>query len=963
MRYAFILATLVLLGTPAALHAGGMRVGLNGVSCAFPSLSAAIAASQPGDVVYAEPARYTERLVITHTLRFRPAVAGCGSEDVSGRVTVDGATLPAAVSGGLVHISGGAGALFTRFDFRNGQAQRGGIAAVFQDGELVLRDSTFALGTATGADGGGCVLIEDSSLGMDNGSMIVDCTASAGPGGGVRAIDSALTLTGPGAIGFIDAGNSASGDGGGIHATGSTITAQSFVMLDNRSDNDGGAVHAEGSTLVFDSCDISLNQTRRNGGAFSLLGPSASTQFVDSTMFQNATTDNVSNAGGGAVYATGTMQITLTGSGLFDNTSSNLGGAIVLRSNADLVASQSAFEGNDANGPGGAIYAAQSATSVELTDVTFTDNSANTTGGALNLVFAHVSAVRTTFASNSAGSDGGAAYFVLIDDVIPLHNVRMVGNTAGSDGGALFLNDALVELRAVMDGADACDTGALGPGEHCAELTGNQATERGGGVASSMGSLTTEGAWLQDNLAGTTGGALWATEFVLTLQDTRIEGNQSATHGGGLHLEEAGGGVTTLMGMTGGRFASNQTVQAASNAGGGGAYLINVDADFVDVEIEDNSAPSSGGFLHARNGSDVSVTGGSIVGNSSNASGGAFYIAQSASLLTLESTVLANNVAGTTGGGIMATFTPVNVRDVLIAGNSADRGGGAFLWLNNGSLFSNTQVIGNSASEVGGGLYLLEAHLTLLSDFIGGSGCQPAALGIDEYCTEVRSNTAVESGGGIYLEGSDTSGSGSPRLFADGVAFIDNHAGQTGAAIEIEDASPDTDLDGPIVELVNVLIKESSDATLEVEAVRVGEDAVVLLDSATLVANHGAPLHAEGDDFDLTVMNTLMWANGLGPFASFDGLLDRSCSNVQASQGGSQFFGSGVDPQFVTTTRGPYRLDPATSPLIDACNDGPAWDLDGGLRPGRLAWDIGAFEVDPAEPSPQIFVDGFESET
>lgn len=961
MRPLACLFLIVIAASSIRLEAGVSRVGLNGNSCSFPDISSAIEDAQPGDAIFVEVGTYSERLVIGQPLQFYAALDGCTGEDMAGRVVIDGTSLPVATSGGLVRISNGGGALFVRFDLRNGQAESGGIAAVSQDSDLVLRDSTLANGLATGSGGGGCLLLEDAFLGMDTNSLIVGCSASNGPGGGVRAIESTLSLTGPGSIGFLSDGNSAAGSGGGIHATDSTISAQGFVMLANQSADEGGAIFADSSTLDFDSCDISFNEATNNGGALRLLGATTTAEFANTSLFENATIQFSSNAGGGAIHASGGGAVTMTDSGLVNNSSANIGGGVVVRQGTDLLAIRTTFQGNQATSIGGAIYAAQSSSSVILEDTHVAQNIAGNQGGGLYSAFTPVTMARTTFESNSAGGNGGGAALVLIDDPVSMHNVRMVANGAGGDGGALFLNQSSVELLEVLTGPMACDTGSLDPGEQCAEFSGNNAGERGGAVAVNQGNLTIDSGWILDNTSGTTGGAIWATEALLEFDSTRVEGNQSLDIGGAIHLEDAGGGVDTALLMHGGRIAANQTTQLSPNAGGGGVYLNFADAEFVDVTIEDNQAIYSGGFLHGRNTSRVNVTGGSIIGNTSNFSGGAFYLAQSGSSLVLEGTLLAANQAGTSGGAIQATFTPVTIRDVLITGNSAARGGGAFLWVSDGNEFTNTRLIGNSATEVGGGLYLREADLTLRSLFNGPGACHPADLGLDEYCTEIRGNSADESGGGIYLDGDNSSVAASPSLQAEGVAFIDNHAGLSGAALQIEDSSPDSDQDGPSAELVNVLIKENSDETLAVEAIRVGEDAVVLLDSMTLVANHGAALIADGDDFELTVRNSLIWENSDGPFASFTGTLDRSCTNIQSGPGGGHFFGTGTDPLFVATSRGPYRLDPDTSPLIDLCPDGPAWDLDGGVRPGRQAFDIGAFEVDAGVLGAAIFRDRFES--
>lgn len=53
----------------------------------------------------------------------------------------------------------------------------------------------------------------------------------------------------------------------------------------------------------------------------------------------------------------------------------------------------------------------------------------------------------------------------------------------------------------------------------------------------------------------------------------------------------------------------------------------------------------------------------------------------------------------------------------------------------------------------------------------------------------------------------------------------------------------------------------------------------------------------------------------------------------------------GLDPFFVSTARGNYRLDAASINAIDQCTTGLAFDLDSDPRPVNVRYDRGAFEA------------------
>ncbi len=973
----------------------GGSIGINGAPCQFNTLASAIQSASPGDTILILPSTRVEFIgKIGIDLTIVPAEADCETELLSANsetVIFDANGFSNDSTGGLAEIRGGAAVTIRHMWLRNASATNGGVLAVTDGSTLTLDDVIVTDGAATENGGniyvtstagnpsrlnlindssvyrgetttgdGGAVALYNSELYVVDGNIGVGSnngfSVAANDGGGVYASNSTITLdTTQSRIIW----NQAGGNGGGLHAVDSVIVATGSLIGNNSAGVDGGGIWAESSTLDFNGVEISQNETSRNGAGLYLQGIGTTAEFADTTITLNETTEPGLNSGGGGIFATGTGLVSLSESFVTSNASANWGGGIVIESGADLVVSGSSVSDNTCTGFGGGILARQSSSPVELDDAVVANNVAGSSGGGLVALFTVVTARNTLFQGNSADFAGGA---LLLGTNAPGNvnhfiNVRMLDNMTDVNGGALVLQIAHLEYSEVLTGPDACDTGALGAGGHCAQMKGNTAGDQGGAIAMYNATLSADTLWIEDNSSVTSGGGIYGIDAGLTLVDTTLHGNQTGPGGGGIHLEEGGDPQTSSLTMSGGRVSSNVATEGAANLGGGGLYLNDADASLVAVVIEDNSSFFSGGAVHGRFGSNISVVDSIVHGNSSNASGGAFYIANSNGSLLLDRAEITANIAGTSGGGVQAVFTPVSAYDTLFSGNVADQGAGAHIWFSE-SLFQNTRLIGNHASEEGGGVYLLESQLNILNSI---GTCRTATLGIDEYCSEVRGNSAGTMGGGIYLQGSDTSPSASPRLFADGVAFIDNEALTAGAALAMHDPSPDADQDGPQAELVNVLVKGNSDATQTIEAIWLGEDGVLLLDSATIADNGGAPIRAEQDDFELTLRNSILWNNGDGPFASFDGSLSRTCSNIQTAQVGSQFFGSGVDPLFVSTSRGPLRLDPAGSPLIDLCADGPLFDLDGGVRPGRLAWDLGAFEVEPMSNDP-VFTNGFEAQ-
>jgi hypothetical protein len=98
----------------------------------------------------------------------------------------------------------------------------------------------------------------------------------------------------------------------------------------------------------------------------------------------------------------------------------------------------------------------------------------------------------------------------------------------------------------------------------------------------------------------------------------------------------------------------------------------------------------------------------------------------------------------------------------------------------------------------------------------------------------------------------------------------------------------------------------------------------------------------------LTLTNNIMWDNASPALYQSAVTLTASCNDTQDLLSGPGNIS--VDPQFITTTRGAYRLA-VSSPAVDACTGTVDHDLDNFHRPinadgvlSSMEFDMGAFE-------------------
>ena len=186
---------------------------------------------------------------------------------------------------------------------------------------------------------------------------------------------------------------------------------------------------------------------------------------------------------------------------------------------------------------------------------------------------------------------------------------------------------------------------------------------------------------------------------------------------------------------------------------GGAVYLSNSSFTMHGGAITNNAA-SNGGAIYAGSRDETVIINGGVISGNQAANGGGIYAASGAKF-HLNGGEIQNNVATNEGGGVYCSrlYSQNTGRCEFyggtISGNTAQRGGGAYV----GVCFigyRNCRITGNTATEAGGGLYLVpyaEEKIIYMGKVYGGGGA------IAPY---IYDNTVNFAQNNLYLSDPDT---------------------------------------------------------------------------------------------------------------------------------------------------------------------------------------------------------------
>ena len=272
--------------------------------------------------------------------------------------------------------------------------------------------------------------------------------------GGGFAIDSAgvqledLTITGNETVG--DNGNGEVG-GGGIYASHADVSMQNVTVSKNSvtgSSSDGGGILVRYGSLTMNGCHVEGNTAPDCGGGMILRHSvlnAAKSFFEKNTAKYGAgiyfgDTPNEAEEGCSGEHNHLITDSTISGNKVLD-LENGIGGGMYVGTTSNLTLRNSKLLNNDGASQGGAIVA-YSAGTIELDDVSISENKAQSGAGILALCTAVCNTdIRllngTAIDKNTATGDGGGIYAYALANThsVTVANSSVSGNTAASGAG------------------------------------------------------------------------------------------------------------------------------------------------------------------------------------------------------------------------------------------------------------------------------------------------------------------------------------------------------------------------------------------------------------------------------------------------------------------------------------------------------------------------------------------------
>ncbi|VAV85537.1 hypothetical protein MNBD_DELTA01-331, partial [hydrothermal vent metagenome] len=394
------------------------------------------------------------------------------------------------VNGAGIYITGGSsGVTVTGTTFggdsgdKNTSSRGSGLYATTTSGSITVSNSTFTYNSAS-AHGGALYFLDVSSAPTITNTTIDNNTASQ-YGGAIFSNNSPFTITGgsisnntsvyDGSAIYMNAASNAltingtttmtgnSGRIGTIYTTGiASIDITGATIDSNYSSSHGGAINMTGSTgdSTITNTSMDGNTTNAgNGGGIAFYCSSTCSMTLTNSTVDNNTLNNTSSydgggiyingspvtfnitggsvsgnlgRGGGGIFSTGGVDLSITGTTINNNTSTTGygGGIYSVTSGATLVISKSFIQGNSCRGGGGGLYTGSGTTST-ITNTLITGNRQHTTdwrygGGIYNAGTLYM--YNSTIAGNYAYRDGGG---ISASGTETIRNTIIYGNTAG----------------------------------------------------------------------------------------------------------------------------------------------------------------------------------------------------------------------------------------------------------------------------------------------------------------------------------------------------------------------------------------------------------------------------------------------------------------------------------------------------------------------------------------------------
>lgn len=633
--------------------------------------------------------------------------------------------------------------------YNNSTNSRGGGVYLANQGELTMSGGVISGNTAP--SGGGVFLNDQSQFTFNGGEVTENESSATNGGGGFAARSGSKLFVNGGTI----SGNKALKNGAGV----------SLIKADDRLPE-----------LHFDSGSISYNAAQENGGGVMSTG---SKVFITGTAIieGNQAGYNVGNieggegeegdegdngesgAGGesaighgGGCYLKGGVA-NLTGGTIYGNRSNKVGGGLFVTNSATLtVSGECKISENEAAQSGGAICVTGSS-EVTVSGGEISRNTASSHyGGGIWVTTGTLTVSGGTIEENEADRGGGISVIsglcTFSGGLIQSNIANKVDANLGGRGGGVFVG---------------YDEQTSGQGQFTmtgGQILDNEAEVEGGGVYCKAKTDEEEGKYsiqftggeISRNMAYNGGGVYVNSPNVkISEPGVTVQSNKAQNFGGGIYLHSG------FLVVSAGEFLEN--LAPDGKEGRGGAVYVDVKgiATFENCTVKNNSVGYFGGGLYAvktseenRGGLITLNAGCKVVGNTasgSNTRGGGVYIAHLGELTVNGAEISANE--STHGAGVFLNQKAKFVFESgAITGNIAtDNGGGVQARAGSVMTLKNGLIVGNKALR-GGGIYVNDSG----SDN-GVYGTTTLVFAIGDQKIGLYHNTAGEQGDDLFAVG------------------------------------------------------------------------------------------------------------------------------------------------------------------------------------------------------------------
>jgi predicted outer membrane repeat protein len=756
------------------------------------------------------------------------------------------------------------------------------VFEVAQDAVLNLENLTVTGGRGTGTNYGAGVRVFRGNLSIHN--VKIDDNWAADRGGGIHSFRGTVTIDRSvisNNVGGGDGGNTIEDYGGGLYADGGQVTISQSTISGNTARVGAGLYLYDDTTLTMTASTVTGNSSTGSGGGVSAWNPTAVT-ITNSTISGNTAAGD----GGGITFGGAVGTMTIVSSTITGNTASYGGGIASDRSPGlqnTVVAGNTAANANpDLKGSVTTLGNNLIGDVGTATGITNGSNGDIVGGGTNPVVNPQLGVLQ---------DNGGPTWTHLPHWNSPLIDAGSSSGTPATDQrGAPRGGDGN------GDGAAAVDIGAAEFGFFVETTVDYADAVPGDGMARDANGLTSLRAAIMEANASAGPDVILLRAGTYTLQLTGVDEDGAVT--GDLDISDdvtilgVGAGSTTIDAqgidrvfqvMAGKRLTLRGVTvsggQSPANTDGGGILSSGI-LTIEDSVLSNNLTGNHGGGIW-NDGGTVTIVRSTLSGNTSPGNAGAIGSTGATAQLTVTASAISGNSALYDGGAIYNVAGTATLTNSIVSGNAGTNSNGGAIWTGGNASLAvvATRFLDNQAGDGGGAIAVADGSVSVAqSSFSGGSAL---------------------NGGGIFAAGGTTEITGS--------TFSANTASSHGGALFVQGT----------VSLTNVTMSGNSSNG----AGAVANNGTLTIHSSTLVGNAslggfaGAVFNASGTT---TVKNSVLAASTAGA-GDVAGSFTSLGHNLIGNPGSGTGFTNGVNGDQAGTSGSP--LDPKLGPLQD--NGGP----------------------------------------